>query len=147
MIKLVSDKTTGQLTAKGKVQLDATLETPIFLSLFGGNVAGVTTKNRKPAGIKNLDWFGNLYFKEVNKPLFNSKFEKFLKENALSTGNLITLKQYALTDLDWLINLKVVKSFEISFEITGANSLKVDITAIEPDNTKKEYSYLWSEVN
>ena len=144
MIKLISDKTTGQLSASGKIELDATLETPIFISIFGGNVQGITTNDRNPSGVANLDWFGNLYLKEMNKPLFNSKFEKFLKENPLSSGNLNTLNQYALSDLQWIVNSKAVKSFSIDLEITGANSLKIEITATEPDNTKSQYQYLWT---
>ena len=144
MIKLISDKTTGQLSANGKIELDATLETPIFISIFGGNVQGITTNDRNPSGVDNKDWFGNLYLKEMNKPLFNSKFEKFLKENPLSSGNLNTLNQYALSDLQWIVNSKAVKSFSIDLEITGANSLKISITATEPDNTKSQYQYLWT---
>jgi phage gp46-like protein len=144
MIKLICDLTTGQLSAKGKIELDPGLGTPIFLSLFGGNVKGITTKTRKPAGVENLDWFGNLYLQEENKPLFNSKFETYLKENPLTSGNLIKLKELALSDLDWIIQKKAVKSFEIVFEIKGANSVQIEITAIKPDKTKIEYSYLWS---
>lgn len=145
MIKLVSDKTTGQLSAKGKIELDATLETPIFLSLFGGNVEGITTNERKPSGVENPDWFGNLYLQEMKKPLFNSKFEKYLKENPITSGNLITLNQKALEDLEWIVKTKAVKSFDIVFEIIGSNAIKIDITANKPNNVKSEYSYLWSK--
>lgn len=144
MIKLISDLTTGQLSAEGKIKLDAGLETSIFISLFGGNVGGVTTNNRKPAGVENKDYFGNLYLKEMNKPLFNSKFESFLKENALTSGNLKTLRQHALSDLEWLVSNKAVKSFEIEFEIEAVNRIKIGITAKQPDKTEKKYQYLWS---
>lgn len=144
MIKLVSDLTHGQLDCNGKILLDRSIETSILLSLFGGNFEGSTTANRKPAGIENPDYFGNLYFQEVKKPLFNSKFEKFLKENPLSSGNLITLNQYALEDLEWIIKNKAVKKFKISLEIVSANELKIDITADQPDKTEKKYTYLWS---
>lgn len=146
MIKLISDYTHGQLDAdNGKIKLDDTLQTSIFFSLAGGNIGGVTTNDRKPSGVENLDWFGNLYLKEFDKPLFNSKFEQFLKKNPLSSGNLITLNQHALSDLQWIVNTKAVKSFSVSFEIVAANKLIVDITATEPDNTENRYRYLWSK--
>jgi phage gp46-like protein len=144
MIKLISDLTTGQLSAEGKIKLDAGIETSIFISLFGGNVGGVTTASRNPAGVENKDYFGNLYLKEIGKPLFNSKFEKYLKENPLTTGNLKKLNELVLGDLEWLVKNKAVKSFEIDFEIESANQLKIEIIAKQPNNTEKKYQYLWS---
>jgi phage gp46-like protein len=144
LIKLISDLTTGQLSATGKIQLDNSIGTPVFLSLFGGNVEAVTTTARKGKGVENKDYFGNIYLQEEKKTLFNSKFEKFLKENPLTSGNLITLKQYALEDLEWMIKNKSVKSFDIVFQIMSVNSLKFDITAYQLDKTENKYSYLWS---
>jgi phage gp46-like protein len=144
MIKLISDLTTGQLSAEGKIKLDAGIETSIFISLFGGNVGGFTTASRNPAGVENKDYFGNLYLKEIGKPLFNSKFEKYLKENPLTTGNLKKLNELVLGDLEWLVKNKAVKSFEIDFEIESANQLKIEIIAKQPNNTEKKYQYLWS---
>ena len=147
MIKLVCDMTTGQLSASGKLQLDDSIGTPIFLSLFGGNTGGITTNERKESGVENKDYFGNLYLQAEKKLLFNTRFEKYLKENPLTSGNLITLKQYALSDLDWMIKNKSDKSFDITFQIISVNTLKVEITANKPDKTANKYAYIWIKQN
>ena len=65
MIKLISDYTNGDLSiVNGKIEFDYSLETAVFLSLFGGNKEADTKEKRNPAGVENNDWFGNLYQKK-----------------------------------------------------------------------------------
>lgn len=147
MIKLISNLTTGELEIKNKkIATDNTLETPVYISLFGGNVEASTTTQRNEPGIDNLDWFGNLYQKEQNKEPFNSLTEKTIKTKALVSGNIKFFEQAILSDLNWLIKNKIAKETKPVVTITGNNNLKLEITIKRPDKTEEKYQYLYEVI-
>lgn len=144
MIKLISDGTTGQLEIiNGEIETDNSLETPIFISLFGGNVEGVTTSERNEKTVDNLDWFGNLFQKNKNREYFNSLTQKTIMEKPLISGNIKFFEQAVLSDLDWLIEDKIAKEITPEITFTDINSLSIDIVITKPDNTEQKYQYLY----
>ena len=144
MIKLKNYNRYGGIQIiRGKIATDHTLETPIYLSLFGGNIEAQTTSTRNPAGVENLDWFGNLYQQKQGFPLFNSSFEKILRNTVLISGNIKVFQKAIAEDLDWLVKRKIAKSISSAITITGRNSMTIEITVVKPDNTENKYQYLY----
>lgn len=144
MIKLISTYAGADLEIKnGKISRDYTLNTPIILSLTGGNVEADTQSQRNPAGVDNLDWFGNLFMISQGQPLFNSKFERATRTLALMSGNLKEFERAANEDLDWMIQKKIAEKVEAVCSIVGTSQLKTMIYIYRSDKTKQDYQYLF----
>ena len=144
MIALKDNGTRGDFAIiNGKIRTDLTLHTIVYISLYGGNTQADTPIQRRPEGVENKDWFGNLFFVQEPENQFNSKFERALNEVALYTGNLKQYEQAAIEDLQWLIDKKIAKSVDATATIPGAQKLRIDIDIIKPDNIEERYSFIW----
>ncbi len=115
------------------LQLDGGLETPIYLSHFGGNVKANTTGNEEP-GILREDWYGNAFVSEDPDRRANSDLERALIELPISSGNLLKYEDAAEDDLAWLINNGIAASVASEAVITAPESVKVTDTVEQPEN-------------
>lgn len=144
MIKISSNLTFGDLEIKnGRIQIDQTLETPVFISLFGGNKEADSSTFKNPGGVKNLDWFGNLYQQKEGKELFNSKFERATLEKPIISGNIREFEKAALEDLQWLINSKAVSGVKVDISLTAKDTLKIEIMLNRNGITVGKFQYLF----
>ena len=147
MIKLVSDGRYGGIEIKnGKIATDQSFHTIIFLALFGGNIEAVSKSDKNPAGVDNLDWFGNLYQVERGLVKFNSTLEKTMLEIPIMSGSIPKYESAILEDLKFLTDRKMVKSIIPNVRITGVNDLSIEITVTKPDKEPEKYSYLWERI-
>jgi len=143
LIKLVSNYTNGELDIDRKIKTDITLETPIFLSLFGGNKEADTKSARNPAGVDNLDWFGNVFQQSKGKSLFNSSFERKTMELSLTSGNIKEFERSIIEDLNWMIIQGIADEIKSSVSITGRDTLSITIEIIKNKKTINKYNYLY----
>jgi len=144
MIGLTDNNTRGDFKIiSGKIATDLTFHTIIYLSLFGGNLASNTPAQRRPAGVINDDWWGNVGEITADKIPFNSNFERSLIENSLISGNLRIIEQAANNDLEWMKTKKIIESVESSASITGVDKLKMEITIKKPEGIEEKFEYFW----
>ena len=144
MIALSDNNTFGDFFIDGnKFATDFTLHTIVYISLFGGNFQADTPIQRRPAGVANNDWWGNLFQIQENEPLFNSKLERNLNNLALISGNLKLFESAAKEDLIWLITKKIVKSINISARIAAPEKLELEIFLKKPNDVEEKFSFLW----
>lgn len=145
MIKIVENNSGGQIGIDqwGRPEQDSSLFTPVYLSLFGGNVEGITIADRNPDGIDNNDWFGNLTLQKDGQVLFNSKFEKIITNEPIISGNIQRFKEAALFDLNWMKEKKIAASINVEISIVNPQQLSVIVTLYKADNTEEKYEYLW----
>lgn len=143
MIKLVSNHTNGELDIDRKIKTDMTLETPVFLSLFGGNKEADTKSGRNPSGVDNLDWFGNIFQRAKGKSLFNSTFERKTMEMSLTSGNIKEFERAIIEDLNWMLLKKIADDIKSSVSITGIDTLSITVEIIKNKKTINKYNYLY----
>jgi len=144
MIALKDNKTRGDFYIEnGKIKTDLTLHTIIYISLFGGNTQADTPIKRRPAGVDNNDWWGNLFSIQKPEDKFNTKFERALQSIAMMSGTLKKYEQAAIEDLQWLITKKIVDSVDATASIVSAQRLKMEINVIKPGQVEEKYSYIW----
>lgn len=145
MIKLISNYTNGDLSiVNGKIEFDYSLETAVFLSLFGGNKKADTKEKRNPSGTENEDWFGNMYLKETGTVLFNSTFERTIIENAVVSGNLIVFEKAAVNDLNWFIQRKIADEVKAEVSIVDKDTIKITVRILKNKKTLGKYTYLFN---
>lgn len=143
MIKLISNYTNGELDINRKIKTDLTLETPVFLSLFGGNKEADTKSARNPSGVNNLDWFGNIFQQAKGKSLFNSTFERKTTELSLTSGNVKEFERAIIEDLNWMLLRKIADEIKPSVSITGRDTLLITVEIIKNKKTINKYNYLY----
>ena len=114
------------------LELDGGLQTPIYLSHFGGNVQANTTGNEQP-GVLRKDWFGNAFVSEDPDRRANSDLERALFELPVSSGNLLKMEDAAEADLAWLLNNNIASSVDSEAVITAPESVKVTDTVEQPE--------------
>jgi len=144
MIALKDNNTRGDFAIVDNViATDLTLHTPVYISIYGGNTQADTPTKRRPAGVENLDWWGNIYSVQNPENRFNSKFERALNEIPIMSGTLKKFEQAAIEDCTWLITKKIAKSVDATASIENAQRLKIEITIEKPEKIEEKYSFIW----
>lgn len=137
MLKLYDVGDGGEVVTTGDdLKTENTPLTSIYLSLFGGSL-------QKP-------WFGNMYFVDQEERQMISTFENELKKTLLTTESLKKLKPFLDSDLQRLVDLGILKSFETSFFIKSKDKLEIIINFVydieKTGTAKMDYSYSKSKL-
>lgn len=144
MLKLLNYVRYGGPDLDGhKLNTDKTLYTPIYLSLYGGNTEADTTEERQPAGVDNLDWWGNLYQDATGEARFNSRFERTVMGTPFTSAAFKDFEKAIADDLEWLITAKIVKKLSSSFTLISQTRLEIIIYLAHPDDIEEKYQFLW----
>lgn len=122
---------------------DSTLYTPIYISLFGGNIEADTQERRQPPGVENRDWWGNLFQNTNGEARYNSAFERTVMNTPFTSAAFREFERAISADLDWLIIDKIVKKMDSAFRIVSATVLEVTINVERPDGIEEKHQYLW----
>lgn len=113
----------------GQVTMTDSLETAVYLSLFGGNIEDDGSQDNP------LTWWGNLVENEpANR--YRSETQYLLGTVPAVSANLKRIEDAATRDLQWL----EAGTLEVSASLTGLNRVKIDVTI---DDTPFSYSEDW----
>lgn len=123
---------------------DATLYTPIYISLFGGNIEADTQERRQPAGVENKDWWGNLFQDANGEARYNSAFERAVMNTPFTSAAYREFERAISADLDWLILAKIVKKLDSEFRIVSPRELEITINVERPEGIEEKHQYLWN---
>jgi phage gp46-like protein len=113
----------------GQVTMTDSLETAVYLSLFGGNIEDDGSQDNRRT------WWGNL---DENEPAneYRSETQYLLGTVPAVSANLKRIEDAATRDLQWL----EAGTLEVSASLTGLNRVKIDVTI---DDTPFSYSEDW----
>lgn len=109
----------------GQAAMDPGLENSIYISLFSGD--------------DNLYWFNQFYVNEPDNKIGGS-FETLAQGVPLTMSNVLRLEKAILKDLQWMINLNIAKSVNVSSEIQG-NTYIFTITVTKPDKSVEQFQF------
>lgn len=125
--------------------IDNSLFTECYLAFTGGNIEE-NTEAKKPIGVLNKAYWGNIYSKNDDTQQFNSNLERVLSFTPISSGNLSVFESAAEQDLEYLVNNNFAESIEVEAFIVGVGLLKISVTIEQPSQSETEtYSFLWKE--
>lgn len=115
------------------IELEGGLFTSVYLSHFGGNVEASTTGNEKQGELRE-DWFGNQLFKNEPVLQMNSSLERALNELEITSGNLLRISDYSVSDLSWMLEAAIASKVESEAFITGIDRVEVRDTIQQPSS-------------
>ena len=128
------------------ILLDNSLNTVVYLALYGGNYLAVTEIDRKPPGAYYQDYWGNCSVLNDSTEQFNSEFERTVAENPINSGNLIKYESAAETDTEFLVENGYAESVEAVASIITTGKLRIDITINQLSSSEPEsISFVWDE--
>lgn len=117
-----------------EIVLAKSLESQIYLCLFGGNV-----DNSDP-------WFGNLYNPTDEARQFDTNVEQALDQFIVTNEGFAKLEQVFKEALHKLVRLKLVESFDVKIERLKVGNININITAYITDK-KLEYKLEYDRIN
>lgn len=94
------------LIDEGLFQADSSLETAVYLSLFGGN------KEDSGKVKTNKTWWGNTLDETSDEEKLISRFQYIITALPLSVKNIRAAEAAAVLDLQWAINLGIADKIE-----------------------------------
>lgn len=105
------------------IDMDAGLETAVYLSLFGGNSDDDATDETT-----NLQWWGNLLPGDSQLPL-RCRTQFLIRDLPATTGNLARLRDAAIRDLAWVVD-SFADSYKVDVSMPALNrvALRIDIS-------------------
>lgn len=117
------------------LDMDAGLETAVYLSLFGGNADDDATDATKSA-----QWWGNLLPGDTQLPL-RCRTQNLIRSLPATTGNLARLRDAAIRDLAWIVG-----SFADSYKVdTGMPALNRVALRIDISVGDQTYTFVFDE--
>lgn len=118
----------------GIVEMSGTLETSVYLSLFGGNEKD-NGRNKSP-----VTWWGNL--DEIDPAFkYRSETQYILQAIAATTGNLLKIEDAIIRDLQWLLTNNIASSIEVLVSMPGVNRIKISLT-IEAQGEESNFEFV-----
>jgi len=133
----------GPDLSNGYLASDGSLYTPIYISLFGGNLEADTGERRQPPGVENRDWWGNLMQDAAGESRYNSAFERAVISTPFTSAAFKEFERAIAADLDWLILAKIVKKMDSDFLLVSPRQLEITINVERPDGIEEKHQYLW----
>ena len=122
------------------IQLSNALWLPVYLALFGGNVAQ-TTDSVSEDFLQRFDYWGNTLLESFPEAQYNSEFERSLNETALNTGNIVLLEGIAKRDLRFLSGLGEIN---VDISLIRVDAIEINIDLIEPESDAVNiFSFVW----
>lgn len=106
------------------------LTNQVYLALFGGNVQQ-SESNELDEIEQRFDFWGGD---------FNSEFERKLKEVALNSAGIIEIENAAKLDLQYL---QEFANIEVSADLTGVNTVELNVLVQEPDSQSTKLTFIW----
>lgn len=124
----------GNITIEdGLVELSGSLETAVYLSLFGGDEDG-------------LQWWGNFLETDLARQ-YNSETQELLDTISATSENLLRLEDAARRDLSWLISGGEAASIEVSTFIPSIGRVNIALD-IETEGALNRFNFveIWEAV-
>jgi len=125
----------GEITVEnGLVEMSGGLETPAYLSLYGGN------EDDDGSDDNPFTWWGNLdEFDTVRQ--YRSETQNLLQSLPATTNNLRRIEDAAGRDLAWFTELNVASSVSVSATMPALNRLKL-VIQIEADGIESTFEFV-----
>src|SRR5690606_20334266 len=117
------------------IDMDAGLETAVYLSLFGGNSDDDATDETT-----NLQWWGNLLPGDSQLPL-RCRTQFLIRDLPATTGNLARLRDAAIRDLAWVVD-SFADSYKVDVSMPALNRVALRIDISIGDQT---YTFIFDE--
>ncbi len=117
------------------IDMDAGLETAVYLSLFGGNSDDDATDETT-----NLQWWGNLLPGDSQLPL-RCRTQFLIRDLPATTGNLARLRDAAIRDLAWIVD-SFADSYKVDVSMPALNRVALRIDISIGDQT---YTFIFDE--
>lgn len=117
------------------IDMDAGLETAVYLSLFGGNSDDDATDETT-----NLQWWGNLLPGDSQLPL-RCRTQFLIRDLPATTGNLARLRDAAIRDLAWIVD-SFADSYKVDVSMPALNRVALRIDVSIGDQT---YTFIFDE--
>ncbi len=115
-------------------QSTQSLETAIYLSLFGGNYGN----NGTEATTNNVWWGDQLSTNEPNEYLV-SKTQNIIWGESAHPTHIRKLELSIQDDLAWMVSSGIAKSTEVLVSIPTRNRINIEIRVVMPNNTSTTY--------
>ena len=113
----------------------------VYLGLFGGNPAHITSENFLE-GEQRFDWWGNsLFFNNQPDQQFNSYTENLLNTIALDSQARQKIIEFIKKDLDFLLKLATI---EVDVVLTNNDTIEMVINVQELSKKENvEFQFIW----
>lgn len=112
----------------------------IYIGLFGGNVAQLST-DATGQGEQRFDWWGNTFLKTSPDEFNSSETERMLNNVPLNSAGRIKIEQSVKKDLSFLSKLGAV---DVAVSIAGIDKILIEIGLKEPKEVaEKRFRLLW----
>jgi len=118
----------------GTTELTGGFDSLIYLALFGGN-------SDDPGGQDTtLSWWGNLLENEESKQ-YRSKTQYLLRGLPATSANLQRLKVAVEKDLQFLLDLSIASSIDISVRIPALNKIEIS-GSVKAEGNKTDFLFV-----
>lgn len=114
----------------GVVTMDGGLQTAVYISLFGGNIADDGLAGNA------FNWWGNQLETDPDAQL-RSETQNLLQGIPATAANRLRIEQAVNRDLAWMITKKVANEITVEVTIPALNRIKIVVTinAIGPESS------------
>ncbi len=132
-VKLVQTVDAGEVNiVNGVIEMSGGLETSVYLALFGGN------EDDDGHNDNIFSWWGNK--EETIEKQYRSKTQHLLQSLPLTSSNLLRIEDAVISDLAYLIDLKIASSVNVVVMIPALNSININIV-IQADGIETEFNF------
>lgn len=115
----------------GQVVVTSGLDSTVYLSLFGGNEDDSGSEDN-PA-----QWWGNI----GESVQYRSETQYLLRSIPATLPNISLVRRAVERDLQWLLDMKIASSIEVSLSLSEITRLSISVTIVA-EGEEKEFNFV-----